>query len=657
MSRSAWRLLPFELVVNITAILLAAFVAIIPAFKAGDYWLPAAYMVPHLVVALLFMRYVRRLRPKPFRGAIFGALGAAEEAKLWRRRQLAAEAIAHIANERAHVSVFSGQSGAGKTSLLRYEIAPVLRKRNWQIVVIDDYSNLRSDFEDALADAFPSVEESKPWLTRLLAGLIDGPSTAARLVVFDQAEQLAYQELDVIWFRNAVRELIDDGVRVALIVRKDYFYDLRFLGDLLPHVGQVFEIPGMSVESGTTDFRRVSSSLSHVATPALVDRIVLDLAASAGGLVAADRERRDGAPRRVTPLHLQLVGTVLEQRATEHGGRLFDIADYEAMGGAPPAVFRSFFADHVAAAPDPDAARLVLFALAVPRGLRMPLTAAEICSATYLSYEMVIAQLHFFAAYGLLVVQGRATFQWSHDSLPEMYRSYASVEVLAGLRAVITDRVEALSPIAPVSRAVRSVEETSREAAWATGIFVFILVMIASRFVLAFALPEKIGPCSYLIVMPPHAAWAGFVYNLTRNLFIRVSRKYLLIGWPSLAVLGVGAIVAACVQPCVWIASMGAIGLPIGLNLWFLQRKAAVARQSREQFRSIGVNFIGIGIVMLIGGIFVRFTAEGAGADAALFTMTSFTISALFVGISWNANRKYAGRTEAAVWLGFIDHR
>ena len=630
---ATWRRVPLELRSNIAGIAIGAIATLAAAYRIDDLTLLGLSLIPLLVGVLFLMRYMSSLRSAPFAGEMFLGLRIGRREQIWRRRDLTFEAVRHIAGA-APVTVFSGESGAGKTSLFRFEIAPVLEREGWTVRFIEDYTQLDDAVMDTLDD-LPRPPRFGKWLARLA-----GPRRV--VVVFDQAEQLTYRSRDQMqWFTRALRRAVNDGLRVAFVVRKDFFYDLRFLGGLLPHVTDVFEVPGMSIERGSADYRGIAGAMSSVATPRLMERILGELA----------QLRGDG---RVVPLHVQLAGAVLEEHAERRGG-IVDVGDAAAFGASAAGMFRAFFGSHVDGAPDPDAARLVLFALSVPRRLRSPMTAAEIVRATYLGREVVRDALRYLVTQRLLSPAG-SMFQWTHDALPGLYRDYASGTILAGLRAVITDRVETPQPAVPAQRLVRPAEETARETRAATVFLVLLLTIIVARVIWAAATGETFDGDSYFIVWPAHMGWAWFVYNLNRHLFIRVGRSARLYPWPVLGVIGLGAIAASCWRPALWVASMGIVGVAIGANLAWMQRRVPASEPNRRQFGSVGATFLWMGFLMLAGGTLMAFTLVPAFRGAREFALISFGASILMGRISFTASAKYAGRNEAAVWLGLLDH-
>jgi WD40 repeat protein len=276
--------------------------------------------------------------------------------------------VALITSPSFRFGVLYGESGCGKTSLLRAGVFP----RLWEAGLVPLYCRLHRDPLAVLRDeaqrqtglAPKPSEPTLDYLRRL------GAEHSARVVViFDQ-----FEELFISFPEASAREPFlafvaecqrDASAPVAFLcsVRSDFLYLIGTAFD-----GRVrdplSETSRLQLKTFTPEQARIVVERSVLAgslalEPGLPEQLVRDLA-------------RDG---RVLPSELQIVGDQIQQR------RVLTIREYRAIGGKE-ALVHGYLADVLRCARDQEGARLVLRSLISDENTRLTLCADEIARRT-----------------------------------------------------------------------------------------------------------------------------------------------------------------------------------------------------------------------------------------------------------------------------------
>ena len=202
----------------------------------------------------------------------------------------------------------SGDSGAGKSSLLQAFVLPELQARGWRVVAARALADPEAALRDALA---PGSPPDVPLRDAILAAVPkpkrnqDPPGLLLLLDQFEEflilrqqggtAEDAACRRfLDLL---AVLREPPIAGLRLLLVLRKEYQADVERAG--LPPLSQ------------GTNWREVDSFTPRDAIAFLLGSgLRLDEQAGAG--LVEDVIALDGVPAKVRPITLNMVGYVLE---------------------------------------------------------------------------------------------------------------------------------------------------------------------------------------------------------------------------------------------------------------------------------------------------------------------------------------------------------
>jgi hypothetical protein len=360
----------------------------------GRPWDVAPLAQNRLRCAAEEVRVLRVLLGRPKGPAITGArsenpfvgLASYEESespRFFGRHDAARDLLDLVLRER--LAVLLGRSGAGKSSLIRCRLLPLLRSMGHVAIA------LRFD---------PSLP-GEPAVARVLDAA--KALTAFPVVVIDQLEEAytrgAKSDRDAT--RRMVDGLVERGVHVLLSLREDYAAELIEIGSglLLP---------------GTTQRLRSFASFAEV-RDILVHTFGLggiELDAKAAGVIA---ERLLGTGE-CPPPHLQIYGGYAFEEAKRLGapragaGFADDLLPVET-------VIRQRFVRILESLPrsDRERTRRVLTALVTPAGARRRATIPDILERSGLDRDEALASIRLLEDLHFLVGSDESGYELSHD--------------------------------------------------------------------------------------------------------------------------------------------------------------------------------------------------------------------------------------------------
>jgi len=377
----------------------------------GGSWSPIVLLFGLSALGLIAWAVLRQTRertlPSQPQGVAFRGLLPFHEAdrKHFYGRDLDTQALyVMVTHEMFRFGVLFGDSGCGKTSLVRAGLAPKL----WEEGFVPLYCR---SFTDPLA----AVLEECRKRSRLELQAGESPvaylkrasrKLDARLVIVcDQFEEFfvnfktAADRAPFIEFVAACHERADLPVKFLLSLRSDFLYLIN------------------SAFSGRVPEPLLSSKLYHLRNfDEEVAEEILERSARSAGLpfehglsrqIAADL----AFDRAVAPSELQIVGSQLQAR------RIYTNEAYRRTGGKE-ALVHDFLDDVIQASGDADSARLLLRSLISDENTRLTLTLGEICKRTQRSRHLVLRLLLVFTN-ARLVREMQEQEPWRYELMHE----------------------------------------------------------------------------------------------------------------------------------------------------------------------------------------------------------------------------------------------
>ncbi|MEP6654113.1 MAG: HEAT repeat domain-containing protein [Myxococcales bacterium] len=315
-----------------------------------------------------------------FRG--FAPFDEASSEILFGRAVELAALLERVLSQNGRVVTVTGESGVGKTSLVRAGLAPALRKRGIPVLYLaspDDLDEQALRAGHASAGSAPATGESSADYVARLAR----ESRAGMVMVLDHLEHALSDQAGpgaasaVSAFVSRVVEGAGPKVHLVLVIEREAF----------PHLDRLLLPPAFRASGG---FWYTVERLDEAAVAEILERTAVLggtlLEAGLPALMAADLCR----DQRCLPLDLQLCARAMIDL------RVSSIRRYQSSGGV--ATLRAMFFEQVLKGAPPGTRRVLLAVAACA----LPASLGEIEERTNLPHPAVAEAVHVLSERGLL---------------------------------------------------------------------------------------------------------------------------------------------------------------------------------------------------------------------------------------------------------------
>ncbi len=336
----------------------AALATLFAVFLSEEQAKPLAFGVAIVLVAgssVVFLyrrRRAARLKiveaPEPLQphAALRGLLPFEEGDELPRRARDIQELNTLVASSEFRFGVLWGESGCGKTSLLRAGLVPQLRNEKFLPLYIgkptkEPREAIRAALKRESAELGERVDEDLKQLLRTAA-----PKGKKVIILFDQFEEFFLTNRTprsrasfIKWLGEAVA---DEDLPVAFLVGIRADFGLR-LHDLAEHIPEptsthsTYKLENFDAERAKQIFVAAAKADAIPFEPALIEAVVSDLETE----------------EFIRPAELQIVGTRLKRK------NVLNLNRYELLGRAR-GILSSYIGDEIKQSASEQAARLVL---------------------------------------------------------------------------------------------------------------------------------------------------------------------------------------------------------------------------------------------------------------------------------------------------------
>lgn len=360
----------------------------------------------------------------------------AQEIAVSVRQQDVNRLIERITRRDRKLSVIYGQSGVGKSSIVRAGLMPALQQltieaRDILPILIDVYTDWNGSLKRQLLPGDQQTSDIDMEINVILEQLQNNADRNLQTVlIFDQFEEFFFVYKDrqkrLIFYRFLSQCLNLPFVKVILSLREDYLHfllEFNRLGSLEIIQNNILdrEILYYLGNFSTTDAKLVIQTLTQRSQtylePKLIDQLVRDLAGEIG---------------EVRPIELQIVGSQLE---TE---KITTLADYQRQGTKDKLVERFLEGViHDCGKENKDAARLVLYLLTDENGTRPLKTRTELAADLATEADKLDFILEILVASGLVFLLPEVPadrYQLVHDYLVTFIRQQQGLGLLAELK-------------------------------------------------------------------------------------------------------------------------------------------------------------------------------------------------------------------------------
>jgi hypothetical protein len=516
-----------------------------------------------------------RERPPPTK--VFQPFRELHADKAWQRPAEVERICAAIRSKRLTVPLVVGDSGVGKTTLLsvlvKSELTPPSAGPGMRYEMLDTYPALRNDLERKLRsarDRAPAVivlDQFEQWLA-----LIQTLSPHAKVEAQD-------------WLNGILQTARDSSDHtIVLSIRSEWYYDLRFLGELLPAPRDACNIEGAPADDGSDEM--LDGMLADF------QRVVHD-ESFAHGVVA-----RLGAGGRLSPVEAQIVGASLERlrQRPERSGLAHNLKSFDRSGGVHSAI-DSFFEATLRGVSkhDQDVCLKVLCALSIQTRFRQQMDRTRLDAILFEDGDAVDRAVRYLLVEGLLVERSTGMLDLAHDFLAYYFHRQSG----AMLNPVERDNIFFHAQTAPTtqSRAVVG-EERRRLGRFVAASLGGLMVLRLFAFGIDWSLigPHLYRPvfgpmidASYIPVIVAMSGWVLYVALMYDGVLRKlhetgVARLLSLFAVANLIV----CVVITVVCSSLWIIAIALGGVPVAIKLLSLSRRNDVNSTARHHLRAWG---------------------------------------------------------------------
>jgi len=292
------------------------------------------------------LKIAESLEPLSASAALRGLLPFEEGDQLPGRARDVQELYTLVASSAFRFGVLWGESGCGKTSLLRAGLLPKLRNEKFLPLYIGKPTNnpqeaIRSAL---LREASGSEEQASKGLDQLLKSA--APKGKKIVILFDQFEEFFLTNRTPksrAGFIKLLGETIaDENVPVVFLIgiRADFFAQLQNFAPQIPEptsARSTYQLQNFDTEQAKQIFSAAAKADGIPFEPALIQAVIKELETE----------------EFIRPAELQVVGTRLKRK------NIFTLNKYEALGGVR-GILSSYIGDEIKQSMNQQAARLIL---------------------------------------------------------------------------------------------------------------------------------------------------------------------------------------------------------------------------------------------------------------------------------------------------------
>jgi hypothetical protein len=378
-------------------------------------------LLPAPVAIALWRSLQRRRVPVPLKETVtFRPFQDLDTGTAWHRDDAVKRVVRAITNKNAILPVVIGASGAGKSVLLNVWVEAALMEQGYEVEVLSTYQAEGSDIAAEFARHQTTdqhfvlvLDQFEQWL--------------ALLRTKDGKERTEKQE----WLANLLWEATeaDDGT-ILLSIRAEWYFDLHFLGNLLPPLSQAIIVEGDSTDPGDELLVSIRKAFEkEVYDKTIADGILLSL----------------GSTGQLSPLEAQLVGATIERRCKD--GKSVSLTEFKRKGGVPGAV-EAYFTAVLGSTKSRWICLKVLCAFSLQTRFRRQLTREALEEVLFEEATAVQRAVDELVTSGLLLERTSGHLDLAHDYLADFFRQKSGDELNAIERDNLFVHVQALDSAA-----------------------------------------------------------------------------------------------------------------------------------------------------------------------------------------------------------------
>jgi hypothetical protein len=622
-------------------------IALVVASFAQQEWAAlGAVLFALAVVVLVFVQLMHRHRPSSVTSTtIFRPFASLQPEQTWPRGDVG-RLLEMIGKEKRFIPLVVGASGVGKSTLLDVMIRDRI-KADWPDV---EYTILSAQYSSL-------VDE----LRRLIA---ESSSGCTRVIVLDQFEQWlasvrpkSYE--DRTEAQEKLRIVLQEAkgqprCTVVISLRREWFFELRFLGGMIPSLEEVCEVQAPKTNDDKDPMR------------AGIRRSFIEVLGDDGDLVDAILERLSPTGR-LSPLRAQIVGAVLE-RKVEAGAEIDEEYFDEDLGGVSGAT-DAYFKEVLEGAHRPDLCMKILFALSVGAGFRGKATLHMLAGSLYENADTMRTALDYLVKQRLVTKIAVGTYALTHDFVGEYFNAKSGLEMHPVERDNIQIYAAASGEHSPAVNS-RDRGEIQRRRPFGMIVVSCLLVLMLLRFLYFGVDTTLVGPsvatplagswfdAAFLPILIPYSLWicyCGLFYDRL-VVHLRESRPQRILSVLIVLNLVVSVLLGIFI-PIAWLIGIASGGLVFASKMLWLSRNSQISPSARERLKRFAMPTVGnLLIVAAVGVADIYFSVKyvQSGTDVNNWIWINLAVSFMITYSCLALAHLHVTRSAIAQLLGVI---
>lgn len=629
------------------------------AFKSNNKILGSLYIFFFFFVLII----VISLKPKPkikmnLTKSIFHGAGEDDNMDIWPRKDDEKEVLNTITQNVHLPIILVGSSGVGKSILIKKRIIPQMKSKGWHTIFFENYTSFIASFHSKLSEVtseFSDDEFFSSYLTNI--------SCDKKLfLVFDQFEQFLSKFGDVnknennvkIWFRELLENSTkNENIRFLIVVRKEWYYDLRFLNNFIPPPIKSIHLNGFDKEKNESGRLILKSKFEKATNNGDIEFIINDL-------------QEEGE---ILPIQAQIVGLMLENESKKVG--IIDKNYYIKELGSKDSLIHRYLKLYIESSPDKDISMKVLFALSIEKKLRKQISITVLSEIIHKKTSEVNDCIRFFINEGLIRHTDSGSYELYHDYLAEKFHELSGSE----LDPVERDNILFFYDNHKKNKEYKTgtlVNEKSHKIIFSDYFLGFLLLLLVMRVfsplynsnwdwfndLYAIKPNQKLLDIYYIPVFVSHLAWSIYVTMLYRRFFFLLKESWLARLFSKITVINTTiCVIIATFWPYYFILSIGWGGFLLGFKLLQLSFKSGLNKISVNYYRSMAfVTLINMLVVISIGIVMIYwFSRNDFLQDSSLFIITLYFSSIILTYFMLAIRVDHTSKNASSKMLGLID--
>lgn len=549
----------------------------------------------------------RHIPERPPETEIFQPFTKLRFEEAWQRPKDTKRVVHMILSERKVLPIVVGSSGIGKTTLLDVFVRKEIEGAGLPYKVISDgYRSVMTKLDRLL----PTEETGR--LTVIVLDQFERWLSYVRLLSFGERRD-EHEAL-----RNRLRAIHErEDCTVVLSVRREWYYDLSFLEELIPAPASACEILGPATEEKADPMRmQMLSSFKEVLPDEETAEEVLDRLGSGG------------TTGRMSPLEAQIVGAVIETYAAN--GRAVTIDSFDKLIGGVRGAIDSYFDAILNGAENPAVCQKVLCALSMKARFRKQTELHNILAGLFEENEEVVKAVEYLDERQLVVREGPSRCDLAHDFLAEIF----SVKGGAEVSPITRDSIFVYASTGGKRNTAILEDEgvVSERRRLGRAIVAIAVAVMAAHLILAELDVNLLGPSlarpvdgpfldsSYILIFVPYVAWIiylglfydRFLINLRESTGQRALSIFIVL---NLLV----SVAISIVVPFAWLLAIATGGIVFAIKIMLLSRRTEMNLVGRNRLAYLASRTLwNLAFVALLGAAALYFGKLKVGSDSTI---------------------------------------